>query len=124
MKTIKEQLQSIIDSYKETQSLCIEGIKVKEGYISKYKKSIEAEEKRIVEIKTEIENNKKDIIKLEKIIEQMAEKWYRIMPYKNKEDRQRYYESLDTHNDPICSKNCLDVCVQYNNTWHFYVDML
>jgi len=30
-------------------------------------------------------------------------------------ERKRWFEQHDTHMDPICSKNCLDVCVDYNN---------
>ena len=30
-------------------------------------------------------------------------------------DRLRWYDNHDTHTDPICSKNCLDFCVDYNN---------
>lgn len=29
-------------------------------------------------------------------------------------DRVRWFEITDTHNDHICKKNCLDVCVDYN----------
>jgi len=29
--------------------------------------------------------------------------------------RQTWYETHDTHNDPICAKNCLDVCIDHNN---------
>jgi len=29
--------------------------------------------------------------------------------------RAKWCEDHDTHADPICSKNCLDVCVDYNN---------
>lgn len=32
-----------------------------------------------------------------------------------REARRKWYEKHDTHADPICSKNCLDVCVDYNN---------
>jgi pyruvate-formate lyase-activating enzyme len=32
-------------------------------------------------------------------------------------ERDRWYKEHDTKLDPICSKNCLDVCVQYNNTF-------
>lgn len=37
---------------------------------------------------------------------------------------QRYlwFKHHDTHSDPICSKNCLDVCVHYNNTWRNFHD--
>ena len=33
--------------------------------------------------------------------------------------QERYQWSLhhDTHEDPICKKNCLDVCIHYNNTF-------
>lgn len=30
-------------------------------------------------------------------------------------ERKAWYEEHDTHVDSICSKNCLDVCVDYNN---------
>ena len=30
-------------------------------------------------------------------------------------ERQSWFESHDTHQDPICKKNCLDVCIDYNN---------
>lgn len=29
-------------------------------------------------------------------------------------ERQRWYETHNTHLDPICKKNCLDVCIDYN----------
>lgn len=32
-------------------------------------------------------------------------------------ERQAWYESHDTHTDPICQRNCLDVCVDYNRTF-------
>lgn len=32
-----------------------------------------------------------------------------------REDRLRWYNHHNTHLDPICKKNCLDVCVAYNN---------
>ena len=32
-----------------------------------------------------------------------------------REDRVKWYNKRDTHKDPICKKNCLDVCVDYNN---------
>lgn len=32
-----------------------------------------------------------------------------------RQDRKIWYENTDTHLDPICSKNCLDVCVAYNS---------
>ena len=31
--------------------------------------------------------------------------------------RKRYFLDMDTHKDPICKKNCLDVCVDYNNKY-------
>jgi hypothetical protein len=30
-------------------------------------------------------------------------------------ERLRWYGTHDSHKDPICRKNCLDVCVAYNN---------
>lgn len=33
-------------------------------------------------------------------------------------DRKAWYEAHDTHCDPICKANCLDVCVDYNNRFH------
>jgi len=35
-----------------------------------------------------------------------------------REDRIRWSASHDPRMDPICSKNCLDVCVQHNNKCH------
>jgi len=32
-----------------------------------------------------------------------------------REDRRRFFEKLDTHVDPICRANCLDVCIDHNN---------
>jgi hypothetical protein len=32
-----------------------------------------------------------------------------------REARAQWYAQLDTHADPICSRNCLDVCISYNN---------
>jgi molybdenum cofactor biosynthesis enzyme MoaA len=32
-----------------------------------------------------------------------------------KAERSEWYRSHDPHTDPICQKNCLDVCVAYNN---------
>ena len=32
-----------------------------------------------------------------------------------RQERQTWYEQHNTKSDPICSKNCLDVCVEYNN---------
>lgn len=31
-------------------------------------------------------------------------------------ERQVWFEKHDTHVHPICSKNCLDVCIEHNNT--------
>ena len=74
MKSIIERLKDILKNYQETESVYLEGIETKKGFIVKYKNSMEAEEKRIVEIKEEILRNKKDIDKLEAIIKQMEEK--------------------------------------------------
>lgn len=38
----------------------------------------------------------------------------RIGPYM-RADRDRWWRAHDTHADPICHRNCLDVCVDYNN---------
>jgi MoaA/NifB/PqqE/SkfB family radical SAM enzyme len=32
-----------------------------------------------------------------------------------RKDRIKWYNDTDTHKDPICKKNCLDVCVDFNN---------
>jgi sulfatase maturation enzyme AslB (radical SAM superfamily) len=32
-----------------------------------------------------------------------------------RQERAKWYEKTDTHCDPICLKNCLDVCIDYNN---------
>lgn len=32
-------------------------------------------------------------------------------------ERQAWCERTDTHTDPICRKNCLDVCIDYNNQY-------
>lgn len=32
-----------------------------------------------------------------------------------REQRQKWHDTHDTHLDPICRNNCLDVCVAYNN---------
>lgn len=32
-------------------------------------------------------------------------------------ERAKWCARHDTHADPICRKNCLDVCVDYNNKW-------
>lgn len=37
-----------------------------------------------------------------------------------REERQRWFEEHDTHCDPICKKNCLDVCIDYNNKFRAY----
>ena len=34
-----------------------------------------------------------------------------------RKDRENWVKSHDSFSDPICRKNCLDVCVDYNNTW-------
>lgn len=35
-------------------------------------------------------------------------------------ERKQWAETHDTQADPICRKNCLDVCVDYNQTWNAY----
>jgi sulfatase maturation enzyme AslB (radical SAM superfamily) len=37
-----------------------------------------------------------------------------------REERALWYQAHDTHTDPICRKNCLDVCRDYNNTSENY----
>lgn len=32
-----------------------------------------------------------------------------------REERINWFKNHDSHKDPICSKNCLDVCIDYNN---------
>lgn len=32
--------------------------------------------------------------------------------------REAWYKKTNTHADPICKKNCLDVCIDYNNRWN------
>jgi MoaA/NifB/PqqE/SkfB family radical SAM enzyme len=34
-----------------------------------------------------------------------------------REERYQWYRSHNTHEDPICRRNCLDVCVDYNNRY-------
>lgn len=37
-----------------------------------------------------------------------------------REERQEWFEKHDTHLDEICRRNCLDVCIDYNNKCHEY----
>lgn len=32
-----------------------------------------------------------------------------------RKEREEWYQTHDTHKDPICRKNCLDVCIDHNN---------
>jgi hypothetical protein len=34
-----------------------------------------------------------------------------------RQEREHWFKTHDTHADPICKKNCLDVCVDYNNKY-------
>jgi pyruvate-formate lyase-activating enzyme len=34
-----------------------------------------------------------------------------------RKDRKNWLENHDTHSDPICKNNCLDVCIDYNNRY-------
>lgn len=43
----------------------------------------------------------------------------RVGPYM-RQDRIAWSERHDTHKDPICKSNCLDVCVDYNNRVEHY----
>lgn len=37
--------------------------------------------------------------------------------YHMREKREEWAEHHDTFEDPICRRNCLDVCIDYNNRW-------
>jgi len=37
-----------------------------------------------------------------------------------REERERWFHNHNTYEDPICRKNCLDVCIDYNNKWREY----
>lgn len=37
-----------------------------------------------------------------------------------RKEREKWFENTDTSKDPICRKNCLDVCIDYNNKWRDY----
>jgi MoaA/NifB/PqqE/SkfB family radical SAM enzyme len=37
-----------------------------------------------------------------------------------REDRKNYFEIHNSHNDEICKKNCLDVCIDYNNKFEHF----
>jgi molybdenum cofactor biosynthesis enzyme MoaA len=37
-----------------------------------------------------------------------------------REDRVRFFETFNPHDDPICKRTCLDVCVDFNNKCHHY----
>ncbi len=37
-----------------------------------------------------------------------------------RKERYEFMKKFDTHKDPICKKNCLDVCRDYNNKYEFY----
>jgi molybdenum cofactor biosynthesis enzyme MoaA len=39
---------------------------------------------------------------------------------KMRQERFDWMKSHNTHNDPICKKNCLDVCIDYNNKFKDY----
>ena len=40
-----------------------------------------------------------------------------------RQERIDWINSHDTHEDPICKNNCLDVCIDYNNKWDTYHDI-
>jgi hypothetical protein len=40
----------------------------------------------------------------------------KVGPYMRQE-REKWMKNHDTHCDTICKKNCLDVCIDYNNKW-------
>ena len=37
-----------------------------------------------------------------------------------RQKRHDFMEKFDTHNDPICKKNCIDICREYNNKYEKY----
>lgn len=37
-----------------------------------------------------------------------------------RQERHDFMQTFDTHKDPICRKNCLDVCSEYNNKYRKY----
>ena len=37
-----------------------------------------------------------------------------------RKERYDFMQTFDTHKDPICKKNCLDVCVAMNNSYEYY----
>ncbi len=37
-----------------------------------------------------------------------------------RKERYEFMKTFDTHNDPICKNNCLDVCVDHNNKYKKY----
>jgi hypothetical protein len=38
-----------------------------------------------------------------------------------RQERKMWFEKTNTYNDPICKRNCLDVCIDYNNKVGNYV---
>ncbi len=38
-----------------------------------------------------------------------------------KEERRQWFRSHNTHVDPICKKNCLDVCIEHNDRVEYYL---
>jgi MoaA/NifB/PqqE/SkfB family radical SAM enzyme len=38
-----------------------------------------------------------------------------------RQERNVWFDSVDIHNDPICNKNCLDVCIDHNNRCEYYM---
>lgn len=40
-----------------------------------------------------------------------------------REDRLAWFNGHDSHMDPICSKNCLDVCIDFNNRCEHYASI-
>lgn len=39
-----------------------------------------------------------------------------------RKERFDWFKNHDTYNDPICKKNCLDVCRDYNNKFRSYFE--
>jgi molybdenum cofactor biosynthesis enzyme MoaA len=39
-----------------------------------------------------------------------------------KKERKKWFEKTNTYNDPICRKNCLDVCIDHNNKVEYFLN--
>lgn len=43
-----------------------------------------------------------------------------VMDQDFRKERIKWFENHDTHKDPICKRNCLDVCISYNNRVEYF----